>query len=155
MWIREVFVCACGVFFGAAAAAGAFALITGIGVVPRMAGKTATAKNIVRYENALIAGAVLGNIYGVLCMDSLHRTGLPFTGIRGFDVVQTLLLVLTGIGAGCFVGCLATALAEVLQVFPLLFRRAGLKEGLNVSMLFFAAGKVIGALYGFLFLKQI
>lgn len=150
MWIRELFACVCGILFGASAAAGAFALITGIGVVPRMAGKTATASHISMYETALILGATIGNLLSVFTMIALPITnGMFLVGLK------ILFLLVAGIGAGCFVGCLATALAEVLQVFPVLFRRAGLKEGLNISMLFFAAGKVIGALYAFMFVKQI
>ncbi len=141
MMVRELVVGVLGLLFGAAAAAGAFALVTGIGVVPRMAGKSATAAHISLYENVLIWGAVLGNIYSVLSFE-----GFP---------VGWWILVVAGIGAGCFVGSLATALAEVLQVFPILFRRAGLKEGLNMGMLIFAVGKVAGALYAFAFTKQI
>lgn len=141
MLVRELIVGICGLLFGAAAAAGAFALVTGIGVVPRMAGKTATAAHISLYENMLVAGAVLGNIFS-----AFYLMDFP---------VGAWILVAAGIGAGCFIGCLATALAEVLQVFPILFRRAGLKEGLNIGMIFFAVGKVAGALYAFAFLKQI
>lgn len=152
MLIRELLVCVFGLMFGAAAAAGAFALVTGIGVVSRMAGKTATAKHVFMYENSLIAGAIIGNVFSAMEMISLSAL---LAGAWVSVAIKMGILVLAGIAAGCFIGCLATALAEVLQVFPLLFRRAGLKEGLNISMLFFAAGKVVGALYGFLFVKQV
>ena len=105
---------------------------------------------VILYEMALIFGATIGNLLSVFTMVVLPVTnGMFLVGLK------TLFLLVAGIGAGCFIGCLATALAEVLQVFPVLFRRAGLKEGLNISMLFFAAGKVIGALYAFMFVKQI
>lgn len=141
MLLREIIVCASGLLFGTAAAAGAFALVTSIGVVPRMAGKTATAAHISLYENILIAGAIMGNIFS-----AFELVGFP---------VGAWILVMAGVGTGFFIGSFATALAEVLQVFPILFRRVGLKEGLNIGILFFAAGKVMGAWYAFAFLKQI
>ena len=44
-------------------------------------------------------------------------------------------------------GCLAIALAEILNTFPIMFRRFGIKEGLSWIMLFMALGKMAGAFY--------
>ena len=55
-----------------------------------------------------------------------------------------------GISAGIFVGSIAVALAEILNTFPITFRRMGLKVGLFWVMLAMAAGKVAGSLYYFL-----
>ena len=54
------------------------------------------------------------------------------------------------ISAGIFVGSIAVALAEILNTFPITFRRMGLKVGLFWVMLAMAAGKVAGSLYYFL-----
>ena len=41
-------------------------------------------------------------------------------------------------------------MAEILNTFPIMFRRSGLKEGLSWIMLVMALGKTAGALYYFL-----
>lgn len=61
-----------------------------------------------------------------------------------------LLLCVYGLSAGIFVGCIAVALAEILNTFPIMFRRIGLKTGLPWVMLFMALGKSAGAFYYFM-----
>ena len=56
-------------------------------------------------------------------------------------------VVLFGLSAGVFTGCLAVALAEILNTFPIMFRRFGRKAGLGYIMLSMALGKALGALY--------
>lgn len=63
----------------------------------------------------------------------------------GFRSDRALLCVY-GISAGIFVGSIAVALAEILNTFPITFRRMGLKVGLFWVMLAMAAGKVAGSL---------
>jgi stage V sporulation protein AB len=48
------------------------------------------------------------------------------------------------------VGCIAVALAEILNTFPILFRRMSIKRGLSFMMLAMALGKMAGSLYYFL-----
>ena len=60
-----------------------------------------------------------------------------------------IFFVLYGLSAGMFVGCIAVALAEILNTFPILFRRAKLKVGLQWVMWTMAVGKTCGALYYF------
>ncbi len=57
------------------------------------------------------------------------------------------LIVVFGLSAGIFTGCLAVALAEILNTFPIMFRRFGIKEGLSWLLFFMALGKAVGALY--------
>lgn len=135
MWIDIVILILLGLVCGAATAAGYFALISSIGIIPRMAGKSSTAIHVMAYENMLILGGTFGTVVSLI-----EGIMLPVGG---------WLLVVYGILAGSFVGCLAAALAEVLQVWPVLFRRLGLKKGLNIGMFFFAIGKMAGALYFF------
>jgi len=47
------------------------------------------------------------------------------------------------------VGCIAVALAEILNTFPIIFRRFQIKEGLSWIMLFMAFGKCAGAFWYF------
>lgn len=131
-WIKEIFLGFIGLASGTAVSAGVFSFIITVGVVPRIIGKSRTATDIVLYENAVILGGVAGNIF------ALFHIQLNF-GIW--------LVMLYGLSAGIFVGCLAVALAEILNTFPIMFRRFGIKEGLSWIMLFMALGKMAGAFY--------
>ena len=91
------------------------------------------------FEQAIILGGILGNIVSVFLQ--MH---LAFGQVFGH-----IFLGLYGLSAGIFVGCIAVALAEILNTFPILFRRAKLKVGLRWIMWAMAAGKTCGALYYF------
>ena len=124
-----------GLLFGIGVAAGVFALVASLCMVPRMAGKTSVAAYVPALENALIFGGIFGCILAIFPQ-------LPFQ-------VGTWFLVLYGLASGVFLGCLSVALAEVLNVFPVLFRRANLKNGLGFLITTFAAGKTVGGLIYF------
>lgn len=136
MWIRHLFLGFIGLAAGGAVAAGTFAFIIVIGVVPRMIAKCSLAKHTVLFENMIVLGGIVGNLVSVF-------TGIPIP-------VGHWILVLFGFCAGIFVGCIAVALAEILNTFPILFRRFQIKEGLPWVMLFMALGKSAGSLYYFL-----
>lgn len=136
MWIRHLFLGFIGLAAGSAVAAGTFAFIIVIGVVPRMIAKCSLAKHTVLFENMIVLGGIVGNLVSVF-------TGIPIP-------VGHWILVLFGFCAGIFVGCIAVALAEILNTFPILFRRFQIKEGLPWVMLFMALGKSAGSLYYFL-----
>ncbi len=121
-----------GITAGFVVAAGIFAFITLIGVLTRLAVRTNTADRILWYEDVAVLGASIGNI--VL----LFEINIPF---------GTVGLVIFGLFSGSFVGCLAVALEEVLQVFPVLAHRIKLKMGMPVIVLCLAIGKGIGAFY--------
>ena len=130
--IRTAIYYAVGVSFGAAVAAGLFAFVTTVGVVTRLAAGTKTAKHVMLYETVTIFGVTLAN---------------------GFDMFQwtvwngTVVRTLCGLFFGVFVGCLAAALAEVVNVFPVMTRRIKLKVGMAYLVLAFALGKGFGAWY--------
>ena len=124
-----------GLLFGIGVAAGVFALVASLGMVPRMAGKTSVAAYVPALENGLIFGGIFGSILAIF-------PNLPFR-------VGSWFLVAYGLSSGVFLGCLSVALAEVLNVFPVLFRRAGLKKGLGFLITAFAAGKTVGGLVYF------
>ena len=135
MWSRHLLLGLLGLASGSAVAAGTFAFIVMLGILPRMVGKSKTAKEIMYYENMIVLGGVGGNLVSVFL-----NIQLPF---------GRLFLGLYGISAGIFVGCIAAALAEVLKTFPILFRRMKIKIGLNYVILFMAIGKLVGALWYF------
>lgn len=125
-----------GLVSGVAVSAGTFAFLIVIGVIPRMIGKCNRAAETMHFENAVILGGIFGNIMSVFL-----NLRLP---------LGPLFLCAYGLSAGIFVGCIAVALAEILNTFPIMFRRTGLKTGLSWVMLFMALGKTTGALYYFL-----
>lgn len=135
MWIRHVFLAFCGLIAGLGVSAGTFAFLIVIGVIPRMIGKCNRAAETLHFENAVICGGIAGNVLSVFSGISLPL-GAPF-------------LCLYGLSAGIFVGCIAVALAEILDTFPITFRRIQIKEGLAWVMLAMAIGKCAGSLFYF------
>lgn len=61
-----------------------------------------------------------------------------------------MFLIVIGIFAGIFVGCLAIALAEVLDGIPIFARRIKLKMGLDIAIFSVAIGKLTGSLIYFI-----
>ena len=111
-----------------------FAFITIVGVVPRLAQKTHTARHVRIYETAIAVGGLMGAIAGLF----------SFTWTWG-----VFLLPIIGMATGIFYGCLAMSLAEVLDVIPILTRRIRLQRGLFFLVMAIAIGKLIGALLYF------
>lgn len=126
---------AIGLMSGFAAAGGTFALIMAISVVPRVIGMSRTAKQLFCYENMIMLGGILGNI--VTVFPGIH---IPF---------GHFMLALFGLGSGIQVGCLVMALAEIMNVFPIVFRRLKLKIGMQWVIASLAFGKVAGGLWYF------
>lgn len=128
--IRQTALGIIGLAAGATTAAGVYALITVIGIIPRLAGKSRTGKYIRFYETAVILGGISG------CITGIYQLPI-FVGKIGLGVM--------GIAYGIFVGSLIMSLAETLDVFPIMARRVRLVVGLPYIVLGLAAGKTIGA----------
>ena len=101
MWIRQILVAVVGLASGFAVAAGLFSFIIGLGVVSDFADRTHTGKHVMLYENCIMAGGILGNIFWVY--------GLAMPG--GKWIVPVF-----GLFSGIFVGCWSMALAEILNI---------------------------------------
>ena len=114
-----------GLSAGAAASAGVFALITVIGILPRWAGHTRTARHVSLYEWSVILGGTAGNLIS-----------LP-----GKEILEAA----AGLFMGIFVGGLIMSLAEVLDVFPILLRRGRIQSGIPWMVLSIGIGKMLGA----------
>ena len=112
-----------GLCAGFITAGGTFALITVVGIVPRMAGKTHTGS--------------LGNICSLF--------DITFG-------MQAWMLPIFGLGAGMFVGCLVMALAETLNVLPIFFLRLRVTQGESFQLVALGLGKFVGAMIYFLWL---
>ena len=74
----------------------------------------------------------------------------------GVETVQiwrwlgTAFLSFYGFFAGIFVGCLAFAIAEMLDSIPIFARRIGFRHGLGVAVTAAAFGKLLGSLIYFM-----
>ena len=59
-----------------------------------------------------------------------------------WNFISTLFLILFGLFAGIFVGCLALAIAEMLNTIPVFARRIGFRHGLGIAILAVALGNL-------------
>lgn len=121
-----------GLASGFAIAGGTFAFIVMIGVLPRLAARTRTAWAYWQYENMVILGGLIGNI---LYLFSVRI----YVGYFG--------LIVIGLSVGIYVGCFAMALAEVLNIIPILAKRIRLRVGLAIIVSAMAIGKALGTFY--------
>lgn len=126
---------ACGI----AVSAGTFAFILVIGVVPRMIKKNNMANHIFAIENSIVLGVMVGAIFSVF--EWKARFPIPW--------MAHVMVAIYGLAAGIFVGCIAVALAEILNTFPILFRRLYINRGLSWVMIAMAFGKLAGSMYYF------
>lgn len=121
---------------GGVVSAGVFALISLIGVFPRLASRTRTAGHIAAYESCIIWGGIIGNLI------SVFEWHLP---------VGMLGLLIFGLFSGMYIGCFSMALAELLKVIPIFAFRVRLVQGISYIVLAIALGKGLGSYYQMFF----
>ena len=125
------------------------------GLIPRFAGKMHVARKIFVLEEIVVLGTLTGNFFSVFSdwsmVGSFVRSHQLFgTATDGiWNLLATLLLILIGIFSGIFVGCLALAIAEMLDSIPIFARRIGFRHGLGIAILAVALGKFLGSLIYF------
>ncbi len=143
-----------GLFCGLMVSGGVFTALLALGLVPRFAGKTHTADHILTYESAVICGCIAGGLTEVLQM----KVFLQELFYNAINVIFTSNLWMWisefgissgGFFAGCFVGCVALAIAEMLDSIPIFARRIGFRKGVGVAVIVVAIGKVVGSLMYF------
>lgn len=124
-----------GVSAGCVTSAALYALVASVGVLNRLAQKTRTASQMKWYESCFMTGCILANIFYIF--------QIPWYGN------SPVFISVAGVFMGIYVGCFISSLAEVIQVFPVLFKRLNLKTGTKLFVLGMSAGKVIGGLINF------
>ena len=139
--MEGVLLCFAMFCFGALASAGVFTVLSSVSLIPRFAGKTRTAGEIRLYENAVILGTIWGGV--------ISLTEQPFIIVLP-GWLSFLLLIIIGVFSGMFVGCIALAVAEMLDSIPIFFRRIKLKRGISIIVFFIALGKLCGSLVYFM-----
>lgn len=137
--VRIIMLAVIGLASGLVTATGLFALISSIGLINRYADVTNTKHNIILYEEMIIMGAGLGNIWDVL--------ELPFSiGVVG--------LLMYGLFSGIFIGTFLICLAETVKALPIVAHRARLKKGLGFAVFSIALGKFAGHMVYYLLLYK-
>lgn len=125
-----------GFAFGLATGAGFVAILTLLNIIPRLIQMSESKY----YLKVFIAAVILGSLFGTLLSFSMFSLRL-----------NHMSLILWGIFHGIFNGLLAAALAEVLNVFPILFRRIKLEEFQLILFMAIVFGKVFGSLFQWIF----
>ncbi len=130
--LQETALAIIGFAGGVSVAAGTFALITALGIIPRLASRMGVAEHVYKLESAIVLGGTIGSLLSVYHFP-----------MRIGDVG----IIIFGLFAGIFVGCLSMALAEAIRVFPILCQRINLNYGIYLLIFMMAAGKSLGTLY--------
>lgn len=153
--IKEAFLAALGISSGLMVSAGVFTVLLSVGMTPRFAGKTGTQNYIFHYENCIIGGAITGTVFSVIqgtlqvgawIRGKLEGCRMPFLAQKILENLDSLLVVINGLFMGIFVGCLAMAIAEMLDSIPIFARRISFRHGLGMVVLAVALGKLAGGL---------
>ncbi|MFC7681964.1 stage V sporulation protein AB [Paenibacillus sp. GCM10028914] len=128
-----------GVAGGIAVGGGVIALIIVLDIVPRLSQLTWTYDKVHWYEGALITGSLIGTVADFW----KWKVSLG-------PVVSTII----GLFCGVFIGMLAAALTEVLNVLPILSKRLKLTRYLFGLLMAMVAGKVAGSLFEWFIYRQ-
>jgi len=135
MWIDYIILTLIGIGCGTAVAAGLFALISALTLIPRIANFSHTSEYVTTYEMVILAGGIAGNV----------ATTLSFSWS-----LPTWVMGIFGLFGGIFIGCLAMSLAEALNVTAIFTRRLRLHTGIQWIILSMAIGKICGSLIYFI-----
>ena len=138
--------------YGLLSAAGVFTVLVAIGLVPRFAGQTHTANKVLLYEEAVVMGTILG------CIISIFEKNCQFNEILNthfpdyaslWENIGKISQGIFGFFTGMFIGCLALAIAEMLDSIPIFTRRISFRHGIGLAVLSMALGKLCGSLLSF------
>ena len=138
--------------YGLLSAAGVFTVFVAVGLVPRFAGKTHTARYLLLYEEMVVFGTLVGGFFSVFSRYGNVGAFLQNTfpdGLQLWLLLGTGLQLVFGLFSGMFVGCLALAIAEMLDSIPIFARRVSFRHGLGFAILGVAIGKLCGSLFYF------
>lgn len=159
--LEQIFFAVLGACAGFGVSGGVFTTLIAIGLVPRFAGKTHTAKHIFLYEEMVVFGTLSGGIITVFQQfiqvykwfgDGMTLNGRFYDGLflgKGYPIWGIVILAVYGLFAGIFVGCLAIAIAEILDSIPIFARRSRFRHGIGIAILCMALGKTLGSLLYF------
>ncbi len=140
--------------FGLLTSAGVFTVLVAVGLVPRFAGKTHTAGKVFLYEEMVIFGSIsggIGSIFAEYIQPAAFLRAQYTEVVWLWEILGIVGQAAFGVFAGMFVGCLALAIAEMLDSIPIFARRISFRHGLGVAVLGIALGKLCGSLGYFVY----
>ena len=145
-----------GISSGLIVSAGVFTVLISVGLIPRFAGKMHVARKIFVLEEMVVCGTLVGGYLSIFSdwgMIGAFVRGHELFGRNAtqgvWNLIGTVFMILFGVFAGIFVGCLALAIAEMLNTIPVFARRIGFRHGLGIAILTVALGKLTGSLIYF------
>ncbi|UJF36365.1 stage V sporulation protein AB [Paenibacillus hexagrammi] len=125
-----------GLAGGIAVGSGMVAFLVVLDIIPRLVQITHTHKQIHTYEAAVVAGSLA---FTWIDLSEVHFHLFPLSAS------------LFGMFAGCFVGMLAAALTEIINVLPILAKRVGMGSYMILLLMAMIFGKVAGSIFEWLF----
>lgn len=134
--LHSFFLVILGLAGGFAVGSGFVAFITVLSILPRLVQMTQSQSCLRLYEWAIILG--------VLCFTWLDFFHWVIYGPKWTQLILGLLM-------GLFIGMLAAALTEVVNVIPILSRRLKMYEYLFFLLMAMAIGKTFGSLFQWIF----
>ena len=156
MFFKNLFLAIIGISAGLVVSGGVFTVLISVGLIPRFAGKMHVARKIFLLEEMVVLGTLFGNLFSVFSDYGMigafilnHQIFGVSASVGVWHLIGTVLLIAIGFFSGIFVGCLALAIAEMLNTIPIFSRRIGFRHGLGVAILFVALGKLAGSLLYF------
>lgn len=155
MLFKQIFLGICGVSFGLLSSAGVFTVLASVGLIPRFAGKMHVASKVFALEEAVIFGTLTGCFfsvfgdYGEIGAFILAHELFGANTVEIWRGIGNVVLIAGGFFAGIFVGCLAFAIAEMLDSIPIFARRIGFRHGLGIAVTAAALGKMVGSILYF------
>lgn len=128
-----------GIAGGIAVGGGVIALFVVLDMVPRLAQLTYSYDKVHWYEGAMVGGSLLGTV----------------SDFWNWKITSGPLVELSvGLFDGIFVGMLAGALTEVLNVLPILAKRLNMTHYLFGLLMAMVSGKVAGSLFDWFVYRQ-
>lgn len=128
-----------GLAGGIAVGGGYVAFLAVLGVIPRLAQLTRSGHRIQWFEWAVIGGSLIG----------------AWCSLRDVTFhLSQYWLILLGLFCGTFIGMLAAALTEVLNVLPILAKRVGVDGKIVILLVALVLGKVMGSLFHWIYFAR-
>lgn len=144
----KILLCFSALSFGFICAAGVFTVLSSVQLVPRFIGNTRSARDILIYENMIVLGTIAGGLLSIY-WEHPGATGLSLGMTTVGQALGKGLVAAFGVFSGMFVGCLALAIAEMLDSIPIFLTRISWKWGISLMIFAVAIGKIIGSLLYF------
>ncbi|GKU79609.1 stage V sporulation protein AB [Paenibacillus sp. L3-i20] len=132
----NLFIAILGLAGGLAVGSGLVALLIVFDLIPRLAQLARAFRMSIWFETAIVSGS----LYWTFADFMDWRLNLPYVS----------LISVSGLFDGIFVGMLAAALTEVMNVLPILAKRMKLSRFIASLVMAMVLGKTLGSLFDWL-----